>query len=162
MIREYKPDDCVFLAQLFYDTVHTINAKDYTKEQLDVWATGTVDLNEWNRTFLDHTTLVAVDNGVIVGFADLDGKGYLDRLYVHKDYQGKGIATALSNELERRAKEEVVCFKTEASITAKLFFEKIGYTVQAKQIVVRGGVPLTNFKMIKDKDVINRSSITKR
>ncbi len=34
---------------LAYNTVHTVNAKDYTKEQLDVWATGIVDLEKWNQ-----------------------------------------------------------------------------------------------------------------
>ena len=43
-IRKYMPCDCIHIAKLFYDTVHTINAKDYTKEQLNAWATGTVDL----------------------------------------------------------------------------------------------------------------------
>ncbi len=41
-LRKYKSEDCPILAQLFYDTVHTINAADYTEEQLNVWATGTV------------------------------------------------------------------------------------------------------------------------
>ncbi len=39
IIREYKPTDCVKIAKLFYDTVHSVNAMDYTKKQLDVWAT---------------------------------------------------------------------------------------------------------------------------
>ncbi len=30
--REYKMTDCEQLAQLFYNTVHSVNAKDYTKE----------------------------------------------------------------------------------------------------------------------------------
>ena len=34
-IREYRPEDCSEMASLFYDTVHTVNAADYTKEQLD-------------------------------------------------------------------------------------------------------------------------------
>ena len=149
-IRKYRPDDCPLLAQLFYNTVHTINAKDYTKKQLDAWATGNVNLDEWNRSFLAHTTLVAVWDGVIAGFADMDKSGYLDRLYVHKDYQGIGIATALLKELERRAIDEnVVYFETYASITARPFFEKLGYTVQAENIAVREGVPLMNFRMTK-------------
>lgn len=37
VIREYRPIDGQALAELFYNTVHTINAKDYTKEQLDVY-----------------------------------------------------------------------------------------------------------------------------
>lgn len=38
IIRPYQTADCEALARLFYDTVHTVNAKDYTKAQLDVWA----------------------------------------------------------------------------------------------------------------------------
>ena len=43
-IRNYKPSDCKEMAELFYHTIHTVNAKDYTEEQLNVWATGQVDL----------------------------------------------------------------------------------------------------------------------
>lgn len=89
-IREYRPEDCREMAALFYDTVHGVNAADYTKEQLDAWADGKVDTAAWNRSFLEHDTFVAEEKGVIVGFADMDAAGYLDRLYVHKDYQKKG------------------------------------------------------------------------
>lgn len=44
IIRPYQTADCEALARLFYDTVHTVNAKDYTEQQLNAWATGTVDL----------------------------------------------------------------------------------------------------------------------
>ena len=37
-VRGYQMSDCKEITELFYNTVHTINAKDYTKEQLDVWA----------------------------------------------------------------------------------------------------------------------------
>lgn len=43
-IRAYRPEDCARLAALFYDTVHTVNAADYTLEQRNAWATGSVDL----------------------------------------------------------------------------------------------------------------------
>ena len=46
LIRKYMSSDCRQLADLFYQTVHTVNGKDYTKEQLDVWATGSVNLKE--------------------------------------------------------------------------------------------------------------------
>ena len=36
-IRNYAPEDCLILARLFYDTVHTVNARDYTPEQLEAW-----------------------------------------------------------------------------------------------------------------------------
>lgn len=34
-IRAYTAADCREFAALFYDTVHTVNAADYTAEQLD-------------------------------------------------------------------------------------------------------------------------------
>ena len=70
-VRRYKSDDCQEIAELFYNTVHTVNAKDYTKEQLDVWATGIVDLREWDRSFREHDTIVAEENGQIIGFGDI-------------------------------------------------------------------------------------------
>ncbi len=97
VIREYQSLDCEILAELFYHTVHTVNAKDYTKEQLGVWATGNVDLEKWNQSFEEHYSLVAIDDEVIIGFGDIDKAGYLDRLFVHSDYQRKGIATCLIN-----------------------------------------------------------------
>lgn len=149
-IRKYKSTDCAEIAELFYNTVHEINAKDYTKSQLDVWATDKIDIVAWDKSFLEHNTLVAEENNIIVGFGDMDNNGYLDRLYVHKDYQGKGIATAITTELERQAEMHgVSIFSTHASITAKPFFKKHGYHVVNENKVIRNGVELVNFIMEK-------------
>ncbi|MEG1138996.1 MAG: GNAT family N-acetyltransferase [Anaerovoracaceae bacterium] len=148
LIREYQSSDCKELAELFHNTVHTVNAKDYTKEQLDVWATGQVDLKMWNQSLQEHVSIVAVDDGIIVGFGDIDKTGYLDRLYVHTDYQGNGIATAICNQLEQVVEGDVT---THASITAKPFFEERGYKIVAEQQVERHGIFLTNFVMIKER-----------
>ncbi len=145
-IRPYRSSDCQTLTELFYHTVHTVNAKDYTPAQLDAWATGQVDLNQWDQSLQAHYSLVAVDDGIIVGFGDIDATGYLDRLYVHADYQGQGIATALCNQLEQAVAGPITTY---ASITAKPFFEKRGYRVLKKQHVERQGVVLTNFVLVK-------------
>lgn len=148
LIRKYKTEDCEQIVKLFFDTVHNINAKDYTKKQLDAWATGNVDLTQWNSSLQKHYSLVAIENNIIVGFGDIDKTGYLDRLFVHSDYQGQGIASAICEELEKNAKRIVT---THASITAKPFFEKRGYKVVKEQQVERQGVFLKNFVMTKNK-----------
>lgn len=147
-IRKYRQSDCKELTELFYNTVHTVNAKDYTKEQLDVWATGQVDLEKWNLSLQEHYSIVAVENGIIVGFGDIDKTGYLDHLFVHADYQRKGIATAICDQLEQFIKKNIT---THASITARPFFEKRGYNVKKEQQVERMGVFLTNYVMIKER-----------
>ena len=148
VIREYQSTDCKELAELFYQTVHIVNAKDYTKEQLDVWATGQVDLIKWNQLFQEHFSLVAVAAGIIVGFGDIDKTGCLDHLFVHSDYQGKGIATAICSQLESAVQENIIAH---VSITARPFFEKRGYRMVKEQQVERQGVFLTNFVMIKER-----------
>ena len=139
-LREYRPEDCTSMADLFYETVHTVNAGDYTSEQLNAWATGKVDLAAWHKSFMAHDTLIAEIDGKMAGFSDMDGTGYLDRLYIHKDFQRRGLAGVLVNALEQRAQRVgIFHFETQASITAKPFFERQGYTVEARNEVVRGG-----------------------
>ncbi len=146
-LRKYQQSDSKELTELFYNTVHTVNAKDYTKEQLNVWATGQVDLEKWNQSLQEHYSIVAVDDNIIVGFGDIDETGYLDRLYVHADYQGKGIATAICNQLEQAVQGNITTY---ASFSAKPFLKKRGYKVAKEQQVERQGIFLTNFYMKKE------------
>lgn len=190
-LRKYHPSDCAALAALFYETIYSVNARDYPQEQLDAWADGHVDLNTWNESFLAHNTYVAVQecvgaddidsrasdstdtapgktggspaNALIIGFGDMDDTGYLDRLYVHKDYHGRGVATAICDRLEEDfclsrgrllqnsavQKRKNDTFTTHASITARPFFEKRGYTVVKAQQVVRKGISIRNYIMRK-------------
>ena len=65
-IREYTPSDLPEIAQLFYDTVHTVNAADYDDEQLDAWADGSVDVAEWNvKKYLTLFHILRFGNGVV-------------------------------------------------------------------------------------------------
>lgn len=87
---------------------------------------------------------------MIVGFGDIDKTGYLDRLFVHKNHQHEGIATAICNKLESYVTGEKIV--THSSITARPFFEKRGYRTIREQVVVRKGISLTNFIMEKSID----------
>lgn len=147
-IRPYRPSDCGAMAELFYTTVHTVNADDYTPRQLDAWADGQVDLAAWDRSFRAHCTLVAEEGGALIGFGDITAGGYLDRLYVHHMHQRQGVASALCDRLEETVEGPVT---THASITARPFFEKRGYRVVKEQQVERHGVLLTNFVMEKQR-----------
>lgn len=147
-LRRYRTEDLSEIAALFYNTVHSVNIADYSKEQVDAWADGNLDMDIWNRSFLEHYTLVAVEGSKIIGFGDITDDGYLDRLYVHKDYQRRGIATAICNELESHVDGQLT---THASITARPFFEKRGYTAIREQQVLRHGSLLINFVMVNNR-----------
>lgn len=146
ILREYREADCKEMARLFFDTVHTVNRADYTKEQVDAWAPEEIDLESWNESFLEHHTIVAVQDGIVTGFGDMADGNYLDRLYVHREYQGKGIGSAICDRLERNVQGKIT---VHASITARSFFEKRGYRVVKAQQVERKGIVLANFVMEK-------------
>lgn len=133
-LRGYKPEDLPVLEKLFYETVHGICGKDYTEEQLYAWADGQPHGAAWNESFLAHDTVVAVLDGQVVGFGDLDREYsengvYLDRLYVHKDYQNQGIATAITDWAEQHASwqcakaKQPITITVHASVTARPFLK---------------------------------------
>lgn len=152
-IIKFKETDTEEIVSLFYETVHSVNSKDYSQAELDAWAPRDEKeskMKSWKESLGQNITFVAKANDKVVGFSDLTHNGHLDRLYVHKDYQGQGIATALVDMLESEAKKlNILEIDTEASITAKPFFEHRGYKIVCSQIVERKGVKLTNFNMIK-------------
>ncbi|OEH91340.1 GNAT family N-acetyltransferase [Bacillus solimangrovi] len=149
-LRKYQSTDAEEIYKLFWDTVHSVNAQDYTEEQLNVWAPNMPQLTEWEQPFLENITYVAVIDTQIVGFSDMTIDGYLNRLFVHKNFQSLGIASKLVQKLESKVKENgIKRITTDASITAKPFFERSGYRVVNEQKVEKQGIYLINYKMEK-------------
>lgn len=150
-IRNFKDEDIELVLKLFYDTVHSVNSKDYDNEQLKAWAPKELDRLKWIESLNKNYSIVVEENTQIIGFGDIDSTGYLDRLYVHKNYQGKKVASNLINELENYIfSKGIKSIITDASITAKPFFEKKGYKVIKEQQVELRGQLFTNFKMCKN------------
>lgn len=143
MLRKYEPGDFDEIIELFCDTVHLVNIKDYTEEQCKAW-TSNIDFDKWRDTLSKHYTVVAVEENQIIGFADMDSSGYLDRIYVHHAWQRKGVASSLLKNLKEYYPGRMT---THASITAKPFFEKKGFHVVKKQQVKRCGILLINYVM---------------
>lgn len=139
------------LRRLFQDTVLTVNAKDYTPEEVKDWASCGDSTAHWEDLLSRFHFLVALNAGKqIVGFASVNGEGYLHSMFIHKDWQRKGIASALLSEMESyaggRGAGEII---SEVSITARPFFERQGYTVRKEQKARANRLELTNFVMTK-------------
>ncbi len=158
-IRLFHQDDLPALISLFRQTVWNINCRDYSPAQLAAWAPDKIDEKQWLSSLLRHHTLIAqLPGGTIVGFGDISSSGYLDRLYVHKDFQHKHIASTLVASLELYAsKQGCTQIETHASITALPFFLSKGYHIIKQQQVMRFGQPLTNYVMQKEMPPVRSS-----
>lgn len=91
-IRKYQPSDCKTLTELFYHTVHTVNAKDYTEEQLNVWATKQMDLEKWNATAICDQLEQAV-GGSITTHASITARPFFEK---------RGYQVAKEQQVERQ------------------------------------------------------------
>ena len=148
IIRPYQSSDLPTLVELFKEAVAAINIKHYTAEQVATWTT--VNLERWQTSLEKNITLVAEIDEIIVGFGDMSHEGYLDRLYVHKDYQARFVALKLFKALEQKAKElGLEKIITDCSITAKVPAERMGFVVIKEQTVEKLGMKFINYRMEK-------------
>lgn len=149
-IRRYTPNDLAGLIALFRDTVRRINRRDYSQHQVMAWAPDEIDARKWTQRFDTKAVWVADLDGAPVGFVDLARDGLIDMLYVHADHQGEGIASRLLRTVEASARTRgLLRLFTEASITARPFFEHRGFRVIAPQRVRRWAQEFLNYRMDK-------------
>jgi putative acetyltransferase len=127
-IRTAAFADIPNIVEMYRQTVFTVNAKDYTPAQIRVWADGAVNFPRWEAAIKDQYFVLAEIQGKLAGFTSIAKDGYLDFMYVCKDYQRCGVASTLLREIERKAVEQSNPeIYSHVSKTAKRFFLKMGY-----------------------------------
>ncbi|NJN73085.1 MAG: GNAT family N-acetyltransferase [Limnothrix sp. RL_2_0] len=149
-IRLFRPADTDQVAQLFHDTIRTINLGDYSQEQVEAWAPNNLYFRDWETVCTKYFTYVAEERGQILGFGELEKNGHINCFYCHKNNQRRGVGTQIYRAIERKAnllELEFLC--VEASIIAKLFFQKMGFSTIRRQQVYCRGQAFINYLMQK-------------
>jgi putative acetyltransferase len=147
-IRNYRAPDYIEIADLFHGAVHGISNDIYSAPALEAWAPSPPNYDFWKSRLASTKPFISVNKGIIVGFIELNNNGHIDCLYVHKNHQGTGIASAL---LEYAVKEatnrKAQVLTVEASKVAMPFFKKRGFLLESHHSVNRRGQALINYKM---------------
>ncbi len=152
-VRQADESDVERIVQLFFDTIQNINIRDYSKEEVDDWSSWKVDIDKWLEKMEEQYFIVAVVENKIVGFSSLARDGYLDFMFVDKDTQGQGVASALLLEIESKAIEQNNdLIYSDVSLTARGFFEYKGFIVERQQLKKSKKKELINFRMRKNKE----------
>jgi putative acetyltransferase len=148
LIRQYKSDDLDEIVALFRRSVRELASSDYTDQQIAAWAPETSEPPSWSQRLATELVVVCEIGGRIAGFARLERNGYLDLLYVHPEFARRGVASRLCDYLEEWAvRNRVGRMFTEASVTARPFFECRGFRATREQTALPQGVPISNFTM---------------
>lgn len=134
MIRRYEPGEERELWQLYHDTTHIINGRDYTPEQCERWAPSQPDMPKWKERLRSRKPFVAENRGEILGFAELMPDGQIDYFYCHHRHQREGVGTMLYQAIEAEARRlGLPCLHAAVSVTAKPFFLRMGFEIVKEQ-----------------------------
>jgi GNAT superfamily N-acetyltransferase len=149
IIRSFKPSDLSLVIQLFKEAVPAINIRHYSSEQISTWID--IDPIRWKEKLISNIAFVAEIDSIIVGFIDMTHEGYLDHLYIHKNYQARWISLKLLRAVEKIARQlGLARIFTNCSITAKLPAERVGFRVIREQVVEKNGVQFVVYHMEKN------------
>lgn len=148
VLRRYVTTDLDGVIEVFQRAIREVACRDYDPAQVAAWSK--VERDDWEPWRLTRPTWVAVLGEQIVGFSDLEADGHLDMMFVHPAHQGIGIASMLLATVEDAARQQGLArIFTEASITARPFFQRRGFLLDAQQQVTKRGETFTNFRMHK-------------
>jgi putative acetyltransferase len=152
MMRSYEPADAAATRKVFYAAVRRTALSHYTSAQAEAWAPDEVDLDRWAHRRAAAWTIVAIDAGDVVGFADLTDTGELDMLFVHPDSARRSIGTALVAHVVREARRrDLHQVDVRASRVLQPLLERLGFVVDEDRPCNRvGGQVLANAAMHLD------------
>ena len=149
-LRDYQADDLAAVVALFKASVHGLAAAHYDAAQRLAWAPEAADLQAWQVRLAGLQVRLAQDRGQLAGFIGFTADGHIDLLFSSPRYARKGVAAALYRDAEACLQRlGIGSIFTEASLTARPFFARQGFSVEQAQTVARGAVTLQRFAMRK-------------
>lgn len=145
-----KISDAAELARLHRGTIRNVLSRDYAPDVIKLWSSLT-NAKKFRESHKTHIRFIAEHEGKILGWGDIGKDGQFGGLYVHKDWIGKGIGSKLIKKIEETGRTMgVKKFLFEASVMAKPFYERHGYTTVKKSSHKIGGkLPITVYVMEK-------------
>lgn len=149
-VRKLRKGEEKELWDLFYNTIHNVNIRDYDENQIEAWAPSDFDVNIAIQKFRDIDPFVAIKNGKIIGYGDIQSDGLIDHFYCHHEFQRQGVGSVLFDTIEKEAEKNGISrMYSNVSITARPFFESKGFSVEKEQTLKVRDQQLTNFRMVR-------------
>jgi len=149
-IRPATLEDIPKIITLFRDTISHINKKHYSEKQITAWSSSADSVEEWEKRIAKFYFIIAEIENNMVGFAYLKNGNYLEGLFVHTEYQRKGIGSKLLRIIESQVMmNDFEVLKSDVTKTALPFFDNKYFEVLKKQNKTIKGVGFEHFLVEK-------------
>ena len=154
VIRPAGADDFKTIASIFHDAVRQVAIRDYTQEQVEAWSPSEHSVEHWvKRTAALKVRLAALSEtpATAAGFIGFADDGFIDLLFTRPEFLRRGIARSLLRDAESDLQKNCVARAyANVSLTARPFFEAMGYRSVKSQRVWCRSVEFQNFRMEKN------------
>lgn len=147
-VRDFAADDAPVLRGVFESAIHGTARRDYSQRQVDTWAPRRYDADAWAGRMRGLAPFVALVDGRVAGYADLQADGCIDHFYVASEAGGRGVGGALMRRiLARGAALSLAELTSQVSLTAQPFFAHFGFEVVEHRVFEMRGVGMRNTAM---------------
>lgn len=147
VIRALQPRDADRLHAIHTACLNTNLSDRYTQLQLSAWMSGRTPEGYLQAAVSGETFLVAEVDDLVVGFvAWMEGE--LKALFIHPDWQRRGIGDQLIREcLNMAASAGLPVNRVIAVLGAETFYARYGFRVIGSGTWVRHGVEIPDVRM---------------
>ncbi len=151
IVKQVKNADAEAISRLYFETIHHVNAVDYSPGQIQAWAPRVYPAAFWHRRWRDYRVWVAFLENRTVGFAETQTTGHVDCFYVHHRYQRQGVGRALIERIVQQARREGgTRLFADVSLTARPFFRNMGFMVVRRRANYYRRCVFTQFVMVRN------------
>ncbi|MHA7058560.1 GNAT family N-acetyltransferase [Aquimarina sp. M1] len=149
-ISRATDSDLPLMQRLFYQTVTIYGSKIFTKDEVKIFSRLALDKNHWKQKFIEDFIYNVKLNGEVIGSFAMSKDGLIEYIFVHQNYQGRGIAKKLYVTLEKVAREAgISSLTTRVNSNTKDFFENNGFQIIKNVEKVVGGEEIVSFNGVK-------------
>jgi len=149
-LRPYLPADARRCAIIFRSSIEELAEEDYSEAQCEAWAARADDEAAFAKTLAAMLTLVATQEGEVVGFASLKGAEHIEMVFVDPEYARQGVGGVLLDALEKLARARGAKKLTaDVSDTAKPLFDRRRFVGDRRNLVAIDDEWLGNTSMSK-------------
>ncbi|ABZ75927.1 GCN5-related N-acetyltransferase [Shewanella halifaxensis HAW-EB4] len=157
----YRKEYAAEVSVVAHIAINQISDDVYSAEERTAWSFAPRSSYHWHKRLSRSQTWLMIDEqrlasgrafccGFINLETDFNSRGYIDSLYVHPDYQGRGVAKRLYSALALWAIEhEYDELFVDASKLSKSLFASMGFKLRHRSYQEKRGVVIMGYYMSK-------------